>query len=55
MDIFDFIRKTVEFGIDGVQINIIKDTNPDPEWGTLGSNNPEHIKKILQLKGEKQL
>ncbi|RXI50762.1 sugar phosphate isomerase/epimerase [Clostridium tetani] len=46
MDIFDFIRKTAELGLDGVQINIIKDKNLDPEWGTLGSNDPEHLAKV---------
>lgn len=48
MDIFDFIRRTAELGLDGVQINIIKDKNLDPDWGTLGSNDPEHLKKVRQ-------
>lgn len=46
MDIFDFIRRTAELGLDGVQINIIKDKNLDPEWGTLGSDDPEHLLKV---------
>lgn len=32
---------------------IIKDTNLDPEWGTLGSSNPEHIKKNIAIKRRK--
>lgn len=46
MDIFDFIRRTAELGLDGVQINIIKDKNLDPEWGTLGSDDTEHLLKV---------
>ncbi|MCY6483385.1 sugar phosphate isomerase/epimerase [Clostridium aestuarii] len=46
MDIFDFIKKTAELGLDGVQINIIKDKNLDPNWGCLGSDDPEHLEKI---------
>ncbi|MBE1554726.1 sugar phosphate isomerase/epimerase family protein [Sporosarcina limicola] len=49
MDIFDFINKTVELGLDGVQINIIEDLNLDPKWGTLGSNDPRHLKKVRDL------
>ncbi len=46
MDIFDFIKKTAELGLDGVMINIIKDKNLDPNWGTLGSNEPSHLEKV---------
>ncbi len=46
MDIFDFIERTAELGLDGVQINIIKDKNLDPNWGTLASNDPEHLEKV---------
>jgi 3-oxoisoapionate decarboxylase len=46
MDIFDFIRKTVEFGLDGVQINIIHDKNLHPDWGTLGGDDPDHLIKV---------
>ncbi|MTK14065.1 MAG: sugar phosphate isomerase/epimerase [Clostridiaceae bacterium] len=46
MDIFDFIKKTAELGLDGVIINIIKDKNLDPNWGTLGSNEPNHLEKV---------
>ena len=49
MDIFDFINKTAELGMDGVQINIVKDYNLDPDWGALGSNDPAHLKKIKEL------
>ncbi|WP_153732152.1 sugar phosphate isomerase/epimerase family protein [Sporosarcina obsidiansis] len=49
MDIFDFIHKTVDLGLDGVQINIIEDLHLDPNWGTLGSNHPEHLKKVKGL------
>ncbi|QEK13067.1 sugar phosphate isomerase/epimerase [Crassaminicella thermophila] len=46
MDIFDFIRKTAALGLDGVMINIIHDKNLDPDWGTLGSADPEHLEKV---------
>ncbi len=46
MDIFDFIRKTAELGLDGVMINIIYDKNLDPNWGTLGSDDTEHLEKV---------
>ena len=49
MDIFDFIHKTHELGLDGVQINIIEDLNLDPEWGCLGTNDPDHVKKVKAL------
>lgn len=45
MDIFGFIEKAHELGFDGVMINILKDYNLDPEWGTLMSNDPAHLKK----------
>ena len=49
MDIFGFIEKAHEFGLDGVMINIISDYGLDPEWGTLGSNAPEHLAKVKAL------
>lgn len=49
MDIFGFIEKAHEFGLDGVMINLIKDYNLDPEWGTLESNDPEHLAKVKCL------
>ncbi len=55
MDIFDFIDKTVELGLDGVQINIIEDLNLDPNWGTLGSNDPAHLEKVRNYLEKHQL
>lgn len=49
MDIFKFIEFTHELGLDGVQINIVPDYNLDQNWGTLGSNDPEHLKKVKAL------
>lgn len=49
MDIFGFIEKAHELGFDGVMINILKDYNLDPEWGTLMSNDPAHLKKVRDL------
>ena len=46
MDIFGFIETAHEFGLDGVMINIISDYGLDPEWGTLESNDPEHLAKV---------
>ncbi len=37
MDIFDFIDKTSELGLDGVEINIIPDVGLHPEFGVLNS------------------
>ncbi|MFJ7365632.1 sugar phosphate isomerase/epimerase family protein [Peribacillus frigoritolerans] len=45
MDIFDFIRKTAELGLDGVMINIV----PWPGlsgWGTLESFEPEYLERV---------
>lgn len=49
MDIFGFIETAHEMGLDGVMINIISDYNLDPEWGTLQSNDPEHLAKVKAL------
>ena len=49
MDIFGFIEKAHEFGLDGVQINVIKDYNLDENWGALESNSDEHLRKIKEL------
>lgn len=48
MDILGFIDTAHEFGLDGVMINLIRDYNLDPEWGSLGSNDPEHLKKVRE-------
>ena len=49
MDIFGFIEKAHELGFDGVMINILKDYNLDPEWGTLMNNDPAHLKRVRDL------
>ncbi len=49
MDIFGYIEAAHSFGADGVMINLIKDFNLDPEWGTLGSDDPEHLRKVRAL------
>lgn len=49
MDIFGFIELAHELGLDGVQINLIKDYNLDENWGTLGSNDIDHLKKVKNL------
>lgn len=49
MDIFGFIRKTAELGLDGVMINVIAfpgDKYLHPEWGTLGGAEVEHLDKV---------
>ncbi|MCJ8012622.1 sugar phosphate isomerase/epimerase [Paenibacillus sp. KQZ6P-2] len=45
MDIFQFIGKTAELGLDGVMINIVKWPNL-PGWGTLESFEPEYLKRV---------
>ena len=49
MDIFGFIETAHELGLDGVQINVIKDYNLDENWGALGGNSEEHLKKVKAL------
>ena len=52
IDIFGFIRKAAELGLDGVMINIIGGMDGDderyihPEWGCLGGAEPEHLEKV---------
>jgi sugar phosphate isomerase/epimerase len=43
MDIFDFIRRTADLGLDGVQINL--GAGP-PHWGHLGSVDPLFLKDV---------
>lgn len=53
MDIFSFIEKAEELGLDGVQINIIPDYNLNPEFGVLNSDDPIYlacIKDAIQSK-----
>ncbi|KTD84136.1 MULTISPECIES: sugar phosphate isomerase/epimerase family protein [Paenibacillus] len=45
MDIFKFIQKTAELGLDGVMINIVKWPGL-PGWGTLESFEPEYLKRV---------
>ena len=49
MDIFGFIEKAHELGLDGVQINVIKDYGLDEKWGALESASDEHLNKIKEL------
>ena len=52
IDIFAFIRKASEMGLDGVMINIIGGMDGDnekyihPDWGCLGGAEPEHLEKV---------
>ena len=49
MDIFGFIQKTAELGLDGVMINIIafpQDKYIHPKWGTLGGDELGHLEKV---------
>jgi len=43
MDVFGFIRRAVELGLDGVQINM-----EGERWGHLGSNEPGFLKEVRQ-------
>lgn len=45
MDIFQFIQKTAELGLDGVMINIVKWPGL-PGWGTLESFEPEYLERV---------
>lgn len=45
MDIFQFISKTSELGLDGVMINIVKWPNL-PGWGTLTSFEHDYLQKV---------
>lgn len=49
MDVFAFIEAAHEMGADGVMINLIHDFNLDPQWGVLGSNDPQHLQKVREL------
>lgn len=48
MDIFSYIDFAKELGCNGIIINIIKDYGLDEEWGCLGSDDEEHLKKIKE-------
>ena len=49
MDIFSFIELAHSLNLDGVVINIIKDYGLNPNWGCLGSNEEEHLRKVRGL------
>ena len=49
MDIFGFIEKAHELGLDGVQINVIKDYGLDEKWGALGSASEDHLNIVKEL------
>ncbi|MFG0737329.1 sugar phosphate isomerase/epimerase family protein [Proteus terrae] len=55
MDVFDFINKAAELGLDGVELNIIPDEGLHPEFGVLTSDNPEYLAKIRQAIEDKNL
>jgi len=46
MDVFDFIRRAHELGLDGVQINMV---GKPPRFGHLGSIEPDHLRAIRAL------
>lgn len=52
MDIFSFIKKTADSGLDGIMINIIGGMEGDnekyihPKWGCLGGSDPVHLEKV---------
>ncbi|EAN7682653.1 sugar phosphate isomerase/epimerase, partial [Salmonella enterica] len=48
MDIFGFIAKTSELGLDGVEINIIPDVGLHPEFGVLNGVSPEYLAKVRE-------
>lgn len=44
MDVFGFIGRVAELGLDGVQINIVQQN-----WGHLGGGEPEHLQAVRDL------
>lgn len=48
MDIFSFIDKAVEYGYDGVIINVIEKKNMQDGLGALGIDDIDHIKKVAE-------
>lgn len=46
MDIFDFIEKANELGLDGVEINIIPDEGLHPDFGVLNSDAPAYLAQV---------
>ena len=47
MDVFGFINRAHELGLDGVQINV--GNGPSINWNQLGGNDPDHLRKIREL------
>ena len=45
MDIFDFIQRTAQLGLDGIQINVVRGKN----WGHLGGNDSAHLAKVRAM------
>ena len=45
MDIFDFIQRTAQLGLDGIQINVVRGKN----WGHLGGNDSTHFAKVRAM------
>lgn len=55
MDVFDFINKATELGLDGVELNIIPDEGLHPEFGVLTSDSSEYLAKVRQAIEDKNL
>lgn len=49
IDMFGFVELANELGVDGVQINIVKDYNLDEKWGALGSNSEDYLTELKSL------
>ena len=45
MDIFDFIQRSAQLGLEGIQINVVRGKN----WGHLGGSDPTHLEKIRTM------
>ncbi|MCW9710079.1 sugar phosphate isomerase/epimerase [Avibacterium sp. 21-586] len=48
MDVFSFIRKTWELGLEGVELNIIPDLNLHPEFGVLDGDEKRYLHRIRE-------
>ena len=48
MDIFGFLRRTADLGLDGVQINVVR----GPVWGHLGGDSRDHLEKVRAMARE---
>jgi sugar phosphate isomerase/epimerase len=45
MDIFEFIQRAAQLGLEGIQINVVRGKN----WGHLGGNDSTHLEKIRTM------